>query len=175
MTALTNRSALEQMSRAELIELLDLYAEQVVLMDSLWARCCALSQGARFALEMDRQVWALYARKEAQRLLALDAVAPGEPIEQAARLMLLSPMFGPFGGQARPDGTGWIVETTNCRPQIALAAAGKEELPCKEVGAGYTAAFLAELNPELRFECVFCPPDPHPQGVWCRWRIRLEE
>ena len=168
---LTNRDLLESLPRAELIRLLDIYAEQLMLMDGLWFSGCQQRLGPEPALAMDLEVWRRYGKREARKLMRFLGLERTDSLEQAARLMVLSPMFGPFGGQAEVEGNSCRVEVTDCRPQKARLAAGQGELPCKEVGAGYMEAFLAELGPDWGFECNFCPPDPHPKDLWCSWRV----
>jgi hypothetical protein len=35
----------------------------------------------------------------------------------------------------------------------------------------YFKSLLAEMNPDIGFRCVVCPPDNHPGDLWCEWEI----
>gem|GEM_PF-4968871 len=29
------------------------------------------------------------------------------------------------------------------------------------------------LNPKAKVNCLICPPDKHPENVWCRWEFTV--
>jgi len=49
------------------------------------------------------------------------------------------------------------------------------EFGCKPVRWGFLKAFAKEFNPNIIVECKVCPPDDHPNDLWCEWVFTLRE
>ena len=47
------------------------------------------------------------------------------------------------------------------------------ELACKPAGHAICEAAGKVINPSLEVKCLICPPDDHPEDVWCDWEFRL--
>lgn len=59
---------------------------------------------------------------------------------------------------------------TDYRPQKARVSKGLGEFPFKGGGKVYFEGLLNELNPAIMFQCLVCPPDEHPEDLWCMWK-----
>ena len=68
-------------------------------------------------------------------------------------------------------GTELIVTSDNCPAQLGRFKHGLGEYACKEMHAQEFIHFCAVIDPKIRVECEFAPPDPHPEGQFCKWRI----
>lgn len=60
-----------------------------------------------------------------------------------------------------------------CRVQVARKRKGLPDFPCKTVGLVEYAGFARAVDPRIRTRCISCPPDPHPDDVWCAWEFSI--
>lgn len=174
LAKMTNRDEYEKLSKKQLIELARMYGRFALSLDGLWFLGVERFQGTEEAIKLDEDVWRRFGKSEAmllKRFLSLDRV---NSLDDICRIFLLAPVFGNLGGQAEVRDDRCLLSVTDCHPQKARIRKNLGEFPCKTVGRAYFESLLAEMNPEIRFRCVVCPPDEHPDDLWCEWEVWME-
>jgi len=68
-----------------------------------------------------------------------------------------------------------LLRVRNCLSQIARIKSGRGEFPCKNMHLKEFKAFCKEIDEKIEVNCIFAPPDNHPNDCFCLWEFKFSK
>ncbi len=163
---------LESLSEETLLKVIKMYSRNWLTIDGLWFQGVEDEYGLDAALKIDLKVWERQSLIEARRIketLNLTGEGP-RAVMQAFNFLTAMPSFALPEYEEKNSG-GLVVSFPHCPVQETRLRQGRGEFPCKPVGITQFSGFAEVIDPRVKVKCLFCPPDPHPEDIWCKWEL----
>ncbi len=169
-----DREMLASLPLEKLLDVLFLHVRNLWRVDGLYFLGIERRFGTKTATEIDVEVWRTMAVLEAKSLRRIFNIGENPGVETIIEMLRLTswaldqPFKTVMAGENRA-----ILSIDRCRTQEARLRKGLPEFPCKQVRYGYLENFAKTLNPRAEVKCLVCPPDEHPENLWCKWEFRV--
>jgi hypothetical protein len=164
---------LAQLSRNDLIKLLEVYAKNWLAHDGAWFLAAEEKYGMDTAIELDTKSWERFSVSEAKRIMQVFDIPRGgglKALERALKYRLYSSLNRQVATWV--DDGCLEFHMIECRVQATRHRKGLPDFPCKPVGIVEFTQFAKTVDPRIRTECVACPPDPVGDSH-CVWRFSI--
>ena len=168
---------LQNMPREMLIDIIHTLGKNWLTVDGLWFQIIEREFGSETAVRFDEEMWARQSLAEARRIKKALRINEKGPLAVAkANLFLTSYFNNKFDFEIKEVSSESVIQTcVHCAIQEARIKQGQKPFACKEVGLTERRNFAQIIDPEVKVNCLSCPPDPISDTFWCRWEFRKGE
>lgn len=171
-----NKIDLLSLPKEDLVALIVMHSRNALTIDGLWFIGVEERYGLEKAVEIDIAVWEQYGVAEATRIKkTLRTEEDGIPaLIKALNFQIWLRAKGMEFEILQSAQNKVMFNITSCSVQQTRIKKGLGEFPCKHVGIALLNGFAKIIDPKFGLRCVVCPPDEHPDDLWCGWEFTLE-
>ncbi|KYK21266.1 hypothetical protein AYK25_08415 [Thermoplasmatales archaeon SM1-50] len=170
-----DRNLLTRLPKEKLIDYVLLQLRNLWAVDGLYYLGIEKRYNTEDATAIDAEVWAVMGKIEARKLKQFLGITTNDIPSMMHALQFSSWALDLEDKQIEIEKDHAMIRNIRCRVQQTRRSKGLSEFGCKPVRSGFLTAFAKEFNPEIIVKCIICPPDSHPEDLWCQWEFRYKE
>ena len=163
---------LENLKKHELLEYVRFLLGHYRIVDGFWFMSVEKEHGHESAEHLVKKVWEKIAGMAAKDIVSRFNIQE-KGITGLVKVLQYFPWTILVGYHITSNGNDEaFVTVPECPAQIARKNLGLPEFHCREMHRADFESFARAVDPHIKVECLFSPPD-HPPDCFCKWRFSL--
>lgn len=170
-----DQKLIESLPKGKLADFIFLHLRDMWAVDGLYYLGIEEKYGTEIATEIDRRVWEIIGKIEARNLKEFLGIKENDIPSMMKALQYSEWALDLEDKEITVEKDRGVIRNVKCRVQNTRIQKGFGEFGCKPVRWGFLKAFAKEFNPNIIVDCKVCPPDSHPDDLWCEWEFTLRK
>jgi hypothetical protein len=167
-------SEIDKMNQEELKSYLEFLLWHYRVVDGFWFLFVSEDFHQKAAEKINERVWAKAADLAAKSLLKRFNIED-KGLKGFVKAQKLFPWHIIIGYEFEEREDEVILTVPSCASQVARLRNGLPENACKAMHQGEFENFARAVDDRIQVECIFAPPDPHPENIFCKWKFTLKK
>ena len=166
---------LSQLSKEKIPKYIFMQLRNLWTADGLYFLGIEELYGTEIATQIDAAVWTVMGKIEARKLREFLGMNKKDILSMMKALQFTTWALDLEDKEIIIKKDHALIRNIRCRVQNTRKNKGLNEFGCKPVRFGFLKAFAKEFNPNIVVKCNICPPDKHPDNLWCQWEFTYKE
>lgn len=168
------REKLDKMPKEQLLDYIEMQFKNLWTLQNNYMARIEEKFGEEVACEFDIMCYGRMSEVAIKRIKKF--LNLGDDMESMALcLQYMAPEPGSEGEWIQTGDKKAVWRCTKCAMQLARKKRGAPELGCKPAMIGVMGKTFKAVNPKAKVIRALCPPDPHPEDLWCEIEFEIED